>query len=223
MLVGGIAFASIPGSSGTISGCYSKLNGRLRVIDADRQSCPKSQVPISWNQAGPAGATGPQGPAGPPSGTSYTAGPVATSEVHDLGDLGPWTEVATVGSMGQLQAQCVDPFAEFPVQTYWGWFQFDNTSGDTLKFFYSDPSQPDFAYIDPGTYGPQADVSHASQAAVSATSAGGIDTMTVLDPATGAVATITATADESYEPGIGEPGWCNFEASVSLTTGQPAS
>ncbi len=220
MLVGGIAFASIPASTGTISGCYSKLTGGLRVIDASRQTCPKSQVPIAWNQTGPAGASG---PAGPPSGTSYAVGPIETAEVHDLSDLGPWTEVATVGSMGQLQAQCVDPFAEFPAQTYWGWFQFDNTSGDTLKFFDSDPSQPDFAYIDPGTYGPEADVSDAVQTAGSPTSAGGLDTMTVIDQAAGLVATITATADENYQVGVGEPGRCNFAATVSLTNLEPAS
>lgn len=57
--VGGVALASIPGSDGTISGCYSKLTGALRVIDASKQKCPSYQVPISWSQTGPAGPPGP--------------------------------------------------------------------------------------------------------------------------------------------------------------------
>ncbi len=32
--VSGVAYATIPGSNGVISGCYSKLTGALRVIDA---------------------------------------------------------------------------------------------------------------------------------------------------------------------------------------------
>jgi hypothetical protein len=65
--VSGVAYATIPGSNGVISGCYSKLTGALRVIDASKQACPKSQVPISWNQ------TGPQGLPGTPAPTAATA------------------------------------------------------------------------------------------------------------------------------------------------------
>ena len=31
---GGVAYATIPGSNGTINGCYEKRTGILRVIDA---------------------------------------------------------------------------------------------------------------------------------------------------------------------------------------------
>jgi hypothetical protein len=34
LVCGGIAFASIPGSGGTISGCYANDGGSLRVIDS---------------------------------------------------------------------------------------------------------------------------------------------------------------------------------------------
>lgn len=61
----GAALASIPGPGGVISGCYSKLTGALRVIDASTQTCAKSQVPISWDQTG---TQGPPGQGGPPSG-----------------------------------------------------------------------------------------------------------------------------------------------------------
>jgi hypothetical protein len=62
-LVGGIAWAAIPGSGGVIQGCYDKT-GAVRVVDA--LPCPKGQTPLQWNQQGPTGTTGPQGPPGPP-------------------------------------------------------------------------------------------------------------------------------------------------------------
>src|SRR5919109_1715399 len=71
MLVGGGAFAGIPGSNGLISACYSRTSGALRVIDVERtppQTCSSSTENfLSWNQRGPTGprgATGPQGPRG---------------------------------------------------------------------------------------------------------------------------------------------------------------
>jgi hypothetical protein len=47
----GVATGAIPASDGTISACYSKLNGALRVIDrAARQTCKSSETPLSWKQ-----------------------------------------------------------------------------------------------------------------------------------------------------------------------------
>src|SRR5260370_34221814 len=74
----GIAYATIPDSSGVIDGCYKTSNpgqGALIVIDSSA-TCPSGTTPLHWNQAGPqgpagaAGATGATGPAGP-----STAGP----------------------------------------------------------------------------------------------------------------------------------------------------
>src|SRR6266496_1318798 len=57
LVVGGIAYASIPDSSGVIHGCLK--DGKLRIIDTDQgQSCVASEQALNWNQ------TGPQGPAG---------------------------------------------------------------------------------------------------------------------------------------------------------------
>jgi hypothetical protein len=59
----GIAYASIPASSGVIHGCYGKANGQLRVIDTDASgTCTPSEQPLDWNQSGPRGATGERGP-----------------------------------------------------------------------------------------------------------------------------------------------------------------
>jgi hypothetical protein len=60
---GGIAYASIPDSSGVIHGCYKTTGGGLRVIDTDRgATCTTGEKSLNWNQTGPQGATGPRGP-----------------------------------------------------------------------------------------------------------------------------------------------------------------
>jgi hypothetical protein len=51
-VAGGIAFAAIPGSDGTISGCYRVSDGALRVIDAEAgQTCRQGEKPLSWSGA----------------------------------------------------------------------------------------------------------------------------------------------------------------------------
>jgi hypothetical protein len=62
----GIALATIPGTGGTISGCYEKKTGILRVIDAEAgKKCLSFETPISWNQRGLKGDPGAQGIQGP--------------------------------------------------------------------------------------------------------------------------------------------------------------
>lgn len=56
-IAGGIAYATIPDSSGVIHGCYGP-NGLLRVIDDSSTACGSNEKSLTWNQ------TGPQGPAG---------------------------------------------------------------------------------------------------------------------------------------------------------------
>lgn len=61
-IASGIAYATIPGSNGTINGCYEKRTGVLRVIDAEAgKACLSAETPISWNQRGPKGDKGDQG------------------------------------------------------------------------------------------------------------------------------------------------------------------
>ena len=69
----GFAAASIPDSKGTITACYSKKTGALRVID-EAQKCKSSErrltfaskgVPGSNGEPGGTGAQGPQGEPGP--------------------------------------------------------------------------------------------------------------------------------------------------------------
>ena len=78
LLLGMIAYASIPDGNGVIHGCFKTSNGSLRLIDAPSVQCdPKNETAISWNQTGPVGAAGQPGPAGPqgPSGPQGPAGP----------------------------------------------------------------------------------------------------------------------------------------------------
>ena len=66
LVVGGIAYASIPDGSGTIHACYQKNQGALRVIDTDKaQTCSSSENALTWSQTGPQGQPGQQGPPGP--------------------------------------------------------------------------------------------------------------------------------------------------------------
>jgi hypothetical protein len=80
LLLGTVALAAIPGAGGVITGCYTKMNGALRVIDtAAGQTCTNKELQLTWSQTGPqgaTGATGATGPAGPqgPAGASYSAG-----------------------------------------------------------------------------------------------------------------------------------------------------
>ena len=84
---GGVAYATIPGSNGTINGCYEKRTGALRVIDADAGAkCTSFETPISWNQQGPKGPSGPAGPGGP-AGADGAPGP--TGPAGPQGATGP--------------------------------------------------------------------------------------------------------------------------------------
>src|SRR4029077_4514409 len=96
---GGIAYASIPDSGGTIHGCYASKDGTLRVVDPSAgQSCdPKHETALDWNAqgvqgpagpAGPTGAAGSQGPAGP-TGPQGPAGSTHGYEANSISKIPP--------------------------------------------------------------------------------------------------------------------------------------
>ncbi|HEX3456138.1 MAG TPA: hypothetical protein VHS03_16065 [Gaiellaceae bacterium] len=119
----GIAYATIPDSSGVIHGCYSKTSstslppGSLRVVDTGLgQTCGQNEVTLNWNQQGVKGATGaqgPQGPAGPQGlggqqgqkGATGPSGPSGTSHGygHPTGgialDAVGYNQVASISSL----------------------------------------------------------------------------------------------------------------------------
>ena len=75
--LGGVAYATIPDSSGVIHGCYQKNVGNLRVINSPSHGCRPSEVALNWNQTGPTGATGATGAAGA-TGSQGPTGPQGT-------------------------------------------------------------------------------------------------------------------------------------------------
>lgn len=62
--LGGVAYATIPDSNGTIHGCYQRTNGNLRVVES-AGDCRSRERALDLNQQGPEGATGASGPQGP--------------------------------------------------------------------------------------------------------------------------------------------------------------
>jgi hypothetical protein len=96
-LTGGLAYASIPDSDGTIHACLLKNGEQVRIIDPSEQQCRPNETPISWSQTGPQGATGPQGPMGAigPQGATGAAGPQGAT-----GATGPQGATGATGPQG---------------------------------------------------------------------------------------------------------------------------
>jgi hypothetical protein len=92
--LGGVAYATIPDSNGTIHGCYQKNDGALRVVNDDA-ACRSSEQAIDWNQ---------QGRPGPP-GSSVTydekAGEVTTDALTSV-DLGGPSVTVNVSQSGLI-------------------------------------------------------------------------------------------------------------------------
>lgn len=64
VVAGGAAWAAVPGE-GTVSGCFQKNEGQLRVSD----NCRPAELPITWSESGvpgPRGLKGEQGDPGDP-------------------------------------------------------------------------------------------------------------------------------------------------------------
>jgi hypothetical protein len=103
----GVAFATIPGSTGVINGCYEKRTGILRVIDTEAgKRCLSFETAISWNEGGTAGPQGPIGDKGPtgdrgPQGDPGEKGPVGDKgQQGDPGDKGPLGDQGALGDKG---------------------------------------------------------------------------------------------------------------------------
>src|SRR6478672_13022873 len=106
LVLAGVAYATIPDSSGAIHGCYARSGGSLRVIDATVTNCKAGETSLDWNvqgQQGPQGPNGPAGPAGPqgPQGTTGLQGPAGPQGPSGL-------------SHGYLASSNQVPVAEFP-------------------------------------------------------------------------------------------------------------
>ena len=67
----GIAWAAIP-TNGTITGCFTKNGGALRVIDAQTANCSSKEQRLDWNVQGAKGDTGATGATGATGSTGAT-------------------------------------------------------------------------------------------------------------------------------------------------------
>jgi hypothetical protein len=76
-LVGGVAWATSPGPSGLIQGCYKTSNGSFRVVERS-DDCKSSETAISWNRKGEPGAAGANGHDGAPGANGALGTPGAT-------------------------------------------------------------------------------------------------------------------------------------------------
>jgi hypothetical protein len=108
LAAGGIAWAAVPDSTGTIHGCYLKAGGIVRVIDeAKGQKCLTSlETPLTWNQAGPPGAVGPKGDNGDP-------GQATDHAAVQLPKVGfthaNWTTLFDIPGVGRFDVACESP------------------------------------------------------------------------------------------------------------------
>jgi type VI protein secretion system component Hcp len=96
----GFAAASIPGARGTITACYSKKTGALRVVD-ETKKCKASERRLTFASSGlpgPTGETGSPGPAGPAGETGPT-GP--KGDQGEKGEQGTPGHPGTPGAPGQ--------------------------------------------------------------------------------------------------------------------------
>jgi hypothetical protein len=107
LLVGGIAYATIPDGNGVIHGCYLKGLGTLRVIDTGKsQTCAKFETPLDWSQTGPQGPPGQQGQPGSP-GSQGPPGPTGPSDIWSVDGfnsqknlpIATWVSLATTPTL----------------------------------------------------------------------------------------------------------------------------
>lgn len=130
-VLGSVAYAAVPDSSGVIHGCYAKSGGgsggsgtsggaggtsagtgtgTLRVIDPSLgQKCAAGEAGVDWSQTGPKGAQGPPGPPGQQGlqGTQGIQGPPGPPGAPgQKGDSGPAGAAGT--SDAYQSSKCVD-------------------------------------------------------------------------------------------------------------------
>lgn len=93
VVAGGIAYAAIPATDGTIHACYAKTGnittykGAIRIVEQG-EACKANEVPITWNQKGAKGDQGLQGLTGPAGATGAAGAVGATGAQGPKGDTG---------------------------------------------------------------------------------------------------------------------------------------
>ena len=110
VLLGGIAMTPRDAAADTISGCFSKSTGSLRIV-VSVGACKSGEVGITWNDAGAPGPQGPTGPAGP-AGAAGAAG--ATGATGAAGTPGTDGADGATGATGPQGIQ--GPVGPYPTE-----------------------------------------------------------------------------------------------------------
>jgi hypothetical protein len=123
----GVAYASIPDSGQTYTGCMLDNVGTLRLIDPSLGGnnpmghCFGRETQVTWDQKGQPGAPGPTGPAGPagPTGATGPTGPAGlTGAAGPSGPAGPPGPSGPKGDPGapgiSTTTFAIDGFAPLP-------------------------------------------------------------------------------------------------------------
>ena len=100
-VVGSAVAAAASDPPATITGCYGKVTGILRIVDTTRHRCLITETAISWNAQGPAGVPGAPGAPGP-KGDTGAQGPKG-----DTGAQGPKGDTGAQGPKGDSGATAV--------------------------------------------------------------------------------------------------------------------
>ena len=132
--LGGVAYATIPDSSGTIHGCFNNVNGNLRVVES-ASDCRNNETAIDWNQ---------QGPPGPPGGG--LGGATVLSDARDL-PFGQEGTIFEVPGFLTWKVKC-DPFEQQDVTLT---FTLTNTSARVIRYRSFLVSNPDVGRLPPGS------------------------------------------------------------------------
>jgi len=98
------ALGSVVGADGTISGCYQKNTGHLRVLPP-ASPCLPSEMALTWHQEGPAGAVGPAGPQGEQGAQGAQGEPGEKGDPGEKGEQGEKGEKGDTGPPGPQGAQ----------------------------------------------------------------------------------------------------------------------
>jgi Collagen triple helix repeat (20 copies) len=136
MVAAGVAYASIPDSTGVIHGCYTTGTGQLRVYDSQSSTakkCSSNERALTWNQQGPQGAQGPQGPQGAqgpqgPQGPQGAAGQDGKDGVSGYHMAQNFQSVGGSGTTVSLDASCGPDNSVLG-----GGYEIDSGSGDNTN------------------------------------------------------------------------------------------
>jgi hypothetical protein len=154
--IGGVAVAQIPGTDGSITGCFGS-SGRLRIIDTEVEDCRRFETEITWNQAGPQGPQGAKGDTGAPGPRGLTGPPGEGARFESHVEDVPFTPCTGSDPCFEPPLQVFCPEADAMVVSA-GWdpviFPAQYADEDDGEMVTSHPTDPGWTFVwDPANSG----------------------------------------------------------------------